>query len=168
MSRNIFLESNNSSEFAKSLSVERLSTYCAFAEGRMTDSLRLYTRNTAISAAFYRPLQGLETALRNAMHLELSWRYGPSWFDNPDTGLDECALRNFDRARWLLVALIVWLKCRRMWRRCRSVFASRSLNPAVNGIQAARRTMRRRNGDRHRIARFRPARTWRAGWLTSY
>lgn len=102
MSSKNFLESNSYSEFAKSLSVERLSTYRTFAGSRLTDSLRLYTWNTAISAAFYGPLQGLEVALRNAMHRELSWRYGPSWFDNPDTALDEHALRNIDRAKMTL------------------------------------------------------------------
>lgn len=68
----------------------------------MTDSLRPYTWNTAISAAVYGPLRGLEIALRNAMRRELSWRYGPSWFDNPDTGLDERALRNINRTKMAL------------------------------------------------------------------
>ena len=67
----------------------------------MTDSLRLYTWNTTISAAFYGPLQG-QTALRNAMHRELSWRYGPIWFDNPNTGLDKRALRNINRTKMAL------------------------------------------------------------------
>ncbi len=51
-------------------------------------ALRLYTWNTAISAAFYGPLQGLEITLRNAIHAQLSQKYGSFWFDNPDTELD--------------------------------------------------------------------------------
>ena len=36
----------------------------------------LYAWNTAVSAAFYGPLQGLEVALRNAMHRRLAERLG--------------------------------------------------------------------------------------------
>jgi hypothetical protein len=51
-----------------SLSPERMATYVAATEGDREKALRLYTWNTAASAAFYGPLQGLEVALRNAMH----------------------------------------------------------------------------------------------------
>src|SRR4051812_36645942 len=65
-----------------SLSPERFATYLAAANGERAEALRLYTWNTALSAAFYGPLQGLEVAVRNAMHRELSVRYGPAWYDN--------------------------------------------------------------------------------------
>ena len=71
-----------------SLSPERLATYVLRASGDRTRAVRLYTWNTAISAAFYGPLQGLEVALRNAMHRELSARFGAAWYDNPACGLD--------------------------------------------------------------------------------
>ncbi len=75
-----------------SLSPERFATYLAAAGGNRPEALRLYTWNTALSAAFYGPLQGLEVAVRNAMHRELSARYGPAWYDNPQAGLDAGAL----------------------------------------------------------------------------
>ena len=71
-----------------SLSPERLATYVTRASGNRERAVRLYTWNTAISAAFYGPLQGLEVALRNAMHRELSAKYGAAWYDNPACGLD--------------------------------------------------------------------------------
>ena len=71
-----------------SFSSERLGTYLKAAGGDRTEALHLYTWNTAISAAFYGPLQGLEVALRNAMHRQLTQCYGATWYDNPATGLD--------------------------------------------------------------------------------
>lgn len=58
-----------------SLSPERMATYVNAAGGNREKALRLYTWNTAISAAFYGPLQGLEIALRNAAHHHLSVSY---------------------------------------------------------------------------------------------
>jgi hypothetical protein len=66
-----------------SLSPERFGTYLAASGGNRAGAMRLYTWNTALSAAFYGPLQGLEVALRNAMHRRLSAKYGAAWYDNP-------------------------------------------------------------------------------------
>ena len=82
-----------------SLSPERFATYLAATQGDRAEALRLYTWNTALSAAFYGPLQGLEVATRNAMHRELSTRYGPSWYDNPQAGLDAGALDRLQAAK---------------------------------------------------------------------
>lgn len=71
-----------------SLSPERMATYVTRAGGDRGKAVQLYTWNTAISSAFYGPLQGLEVALRNAMHRELSRRYGENWYENPSVGLD--------------------------------------------------------------------------------
>ena len=79
-------------ELEASLSRERLEIYLAGAGGDRAKAIRLHDWNTAVSAAFYGPLQGLEVILRNAMHRELAKRYGTSWYDNPDTGLDKGAL----------------------------------------------------------------------------
>ena len=79
-----------------SLSPERFATYLATTSGNRAEALRLYTWNTALSAAFYGPLQGLEVAVRNAMHRELSVRYSTAWYDHPQAGLDAGAL---DRVR---------------------------------------------------------------------
>jgi len=50
------------------LSPQRLSTYISATRGDKERALNLYVWNSRISAAFYTPLQGLEVALRNAMH----------------------------------------------------------------------------------------------------
>lgn len=82
-----------------SLSPERLATYEAATKGDTERALRLYTWNTAVSAAFYGPLQGLEVALRNAMHRELSAAYGQCWYDNPACGFDSGTLGRIDAAK---------------------------------------------------------------------
>jgi hypothetical protein len=82
-----------------SLSPERMATYVGCAGGDREKAVRLYTWNTAVSAAFYGPLQGLEVALRNAMHRELSARYGADWYDNPTAGLDAGTLARITAAR---------------------------------------------------------------------
>ena len=86
-------------ELVASLSRERLHTYLAAARGDRARAIRLHVWNTAVSAAFYGPLQGLEIALRNAMRRELAERYGPSWYDNPNAGLDKGALDRVTGAR---------------------------------------------------------------------
>ena len=82
-----------------SLSPERIATYVAAAGGDREKALRLYTWNTAASAAFYGPLQGLEIALRNGMHGELGRRFGARWYDDPACGLDAGALRRVQAAK---------------------------------------------------------------------
>ena len=80
-------------ELETALSHERLSTYLGAAGGDRERAIRLHAWNTAVSAAFYGPLQGLEVALRNAMHRRLAQRYGPAWYDRPGAGLDRGAMR---------------------------------------------------------------------------
>ena len=86
-------------EIEASLSRERAGTYLEAVGGDRRRAIRLYTWNTAISASFYGPLQGLEVTLRNAMHRRLAGRYGPSWYDNADTGLDKGALERVSRVK---------------------------------------------------------------------
>ncbi len=81
------------------ISRERLRTYLNAARQDSTEAMQLYTWNTAISAAFYEPLQGLEVALRNAVHDQLSAQYGPTWFDNPRSGLDNGAIGRISAAK---------------------------------------------------------------------
>lgn len=89
MSVNAFaLTSGILSALETSLSPERMATYIRAAAGDRKLAIRLYTWNTAASAAFYGPLQGLEVVLRNAMHRALSSIYGADWYDNPACGLD--------------------------------------------------------------------------------
>lgn len=75
-----------------SLSPERMATYARETGGDREQAIRLYTWNTALSAAFYGPLQGLEVALRNAMHRQLCAKYGPAWYESAHCGLDTGAL----------------------------------------------------------------------------
>lgn len=84
---------------AASLSPERFATYLTASGGDRAEALRLYTWNTALSAAFYGPLQGLEVAVRNAMHRELSAKYGAAWFDDTRAGLDAGAIERVRGAK---------------------------------------------------------------------
>ena len=79
-----------------SFSRERLSTYLTVTQGNREKALQLYTWNTTVSAAFYGPLQGLEVALRNAIHQQLTRLYGAAWYDNPAAGLDLGGLDRID------------------------------------------------------------------------
>ena len=85
-------------EIARALSHERLHPYLDTAGGDRERALQLYLWNTAASAAFYGPLQGLEVVLRNAIHRQLSGRYGSAWYTNLDTGLDRGALGRIRQA----------------------------------------------------------------------
>ena len=75
-------------DLEKSLSPERFATYITSSGGDRIRAAQLYIRNSALSAAFYGPLQGLEVALRNAMHIQISRKYGADWYDNKATVLD--------------------------------------------------------------------------------
>ena len=68
-------------------SPQRLRTYRRVTADR-AKALDLYVWNTAMSAAFYGPLQVLEVVLRNAMHERLAGCYGAAWYDEPAAGLD--------------------------------------------------------------------------------
>jgi len=82
-----------------SLSRERLGTYLVAAQENREEAVRLHVWNTAVSAAFYGPLQGLEVALRNAMNRRLGERYGEAWYDNGRAGFDGGALVRIANAR---------------------------------------------------------------------
>ena len=97
--KSFFSEEDVADDLAASLSPERLSTYLRAARGDRERALRLYTWNTAMSAAFYGPLQGLEVALRNAVHRQLGGCYGADWYDNPAAGLNAGCLERIQRAK---------------------------------------------------------------------
>ncbi len=86
-------------ELEAALSHERLSTYLDAAGRYRASAIRLHAWNTAVSSAFYGPLQGLELALRNAMHRRLAERYGPACYDHPGAGLDRGAVVRIAGAR---------------------------------------------------------------------
>ncbi|WP_299592843.1 hypothetical protein [uncultured Tateyamaria sp.] len=86
--KNFDLNDDILDELETSLSADRLGTYLAATGGDRAQAVRLYTWNTAVSAAFYGPLQALEVALRNAMNRELASAYGQTWYDSAKAGLD--------------------------------------------------------------------------------
>ena len=82
-----------------SFSPERMRTYLNAAGGDREKAFHLYAWNTATSAAFYGPLQGLEVALRNAIYRQLAGCYGAAWYDNPAAGLDAGCLERIANAK---------------------------------------------------------------------
>ena len=86
-------------EIETTLSPDRFATYMAKSGGDREGAARLYTWNTAVSAAFYGPLQALEIALRNAMHGRLSHVYGAAWYDTAAAGLDRGALNRVAQSK---------------------------------------------------------------------
>jgi len=79
-------------------STDRLGTYLRVT-GDPVGALRLHGWDTAISAAFYGPLQCLEVAFRNSVSRALTRTYGPTWFDNPHCGFNSGALQRIAEAR---------------------------------------------------------------------
>ena len=65
----------------ETISQDRLTSYLAETQGDKTKTFQLYAWNAAISAALYVPLQGLEVTLRNALHGQLTQRFGAQWYD---------------------------------------------------------------------------------------
>ena len=63
------------------LSLERFGRYLAWAEGDREQAIKLYTLNTQISESLYTPLQSLEVALRNRIHVVMTEALkGEGWF----------------------------------------------------------------------------------------
>ncbi len=69
------------SSLEKTLSTPRLSTYRGVVGGDDGKALALYGWNTAVSAALYVPLQGLEVSLRNTVAEQLTVFKGANWFN---------------------------------------------------------------------------------------
>ena len=87
-------------ELESTLSPERLSTYAQAARSQNPEeAFRLYLWNMALSSGFYGMLQGLEITVRNAMHKQLSARYGRHWYDSQGVGLDSGGLRRVQNAK---------------------------------------------------------------------
>lgn len=80
----------------------RLEKYLAKASGDVETALNLYVFNTAISSAFYGPLQALEVTLRNALHTQLIAAKGQDWYLKADGWLDDNAVRKIEDASFQL------------------------------------------------------------------
>ena len=161
--KNFFYTDEILNELETSLSRERLRTYLDATGGDREEAIRLYIWNTDVSAAFYGPLQGLEVALRNAMHHRLAGRYGPAWYDNPAAGLDVGALDRLESARsglkqgnppQLVPALSFgfWVSLLgpggRIDARHRANYEMTLWRPALRGVFAHRRLLTRRQAHR--------------------
>lgn len=68
-------------EFEAALSLERFATYREWAKNDNERALELYTLNTQASESLYTPLQMLEIALRNRIHVVLSEAIHERWFE---------------------------------------------------------------------------------------
>ena len=63
-------------------------------------TVRLYTWNTALSAAFYGPLQSLEITLRNAINERMMANFGRTWYDKGgEIGLDKYSIEKIETAK---------------------------------------------------------------------
>jgi hypothetical protein len=63
------------------LSSDRLQPYRASVGGDTERAIRLYEQNTLLSESLYGVLQGLEIALRNSIHAQLTASFGrPDWW----------------------------------------------------------------------------------------
>ena len=72
----------NMSELERTLSRDRLIPYLKNAAGDAELALHLYEQNTLLAESLYGVLQGLEIALRNVIHRQLSAGLGqPTWWD---------------------------------------------------------------------------------------
>ncbi|MFD9814208.1 hypothetical protein [Streptomyces sp. NPDC059080] len=76
----------------RALSQPRLSRYIVAAQGTSLAAVRLYWWNVEVCSSLYGPLHCLELALRNALHDQLSRKYGRSdWWE--EAPLDRQAKR---------------------------------------------------------------------------
>jgi hypothetical protein len=72
------------------LSLERFGRYLAWAGGDRERAIELYTLNTRISESLYTPLQSLEVALRNRIHLVMAEAVGDDgWFHHAGVLLND-------------------------------------------------------------------------------
>ena len=81
------------------LSKDRLSNYLSATRGSLSCALALYNWNTAVSAAFYGPLQWLEVTLRNSIDRCLAETYGDAWYFHEDIEFDYICRRYLKEAR---------------------------------------------------------------------
>lgn len=87
---------------AAALSPERLAPYLRTVGGDLTEAVRLYEWNLAVSGALYEALGILEVVLRNALSTQLAARHGAlpgHWYDDPVGVLSDLAHEDIAVAR---------------------------------------------------------------------
>lgn len=82
-----------------SLSTERMNKYLGATGGILPDALALYNWNTAVSAAFYGPLQWLDVTLRNSVEHCLAETFGDAWYRQEGAQLDHICRRDLRKAQ---------------------------------------------------------------------
>ena len=82
-----------------SVSEQRLSKFLQETQGDLEKAFQLYTWDTAISSAFYGPLQGVEVTLRNALHREMTKLHDENWFDEPRCQLNYSSNLKIENAK---------------------------------------------------------------------
>lgn len=80
---------NNEQQLIRAISPERLQKYMGASKGDSSKALELYKENAILAASFYPFLQGIEITLRNAIHREMSAKWGENWFDKAPLGRKE-------------------------------------------------------------------------------
>ncbi|WP_454301320.1 hypothetical protein [Salana multivorans] len=87
---------------ALALSAERLRPYLQASRGNLTEAVRLYEWNIAVSGALYEALSILEVVLRNALSEQLAALHGAlagHWYDDPHGILSDQAHADVAAAR---------------------------------------------------------------------
>ena len=87
------------------LSTDRLTKYMTTTNGDLESAVKLHVHNTALSAAFFGPVQVLEIALRNAFHRELTNHFGALWHDEAAFRVDQDIVDNIDSAKNKLASM---------------------------------------------------------------
>lgn len=92
----------NTAHIVTALSPERLAPYLRATSGDLTDAVRLYEWNLAVSGALYEALGVLEVVLRNALSTQLAAHHGTlagDWYDDPLGVLSDLAHEDIAAAR---------------------------------------------------------------------
>ena len=81
------------------LSRDRLTRYLGATGGDLESAVKNHVYNTALSSAFFGPIQVLEVALRNAFHRELTSAFGAAWYDEATFRVSPEITRSIDDAK---------------------------------------------------------------------
>lgn len=95
-------EEPDAATIAAALSPERLAPYLNATGGDLTEAVRLYEWNLAVSGALYEALGILEVVLRNALSTQLTAHHGTlagQWYDDPLEVLSDLAHEDIAAAR---------------------------------------------------------------------
>ena len=84
---------------SRTISRDRLQRYISDAGDNEEAGFRRYVLNTLVSEAFYTPLQGLEIAIRHAIHHRATTHFGTDWFGDHTSLLQHPGTEMVEKAR---------------------------------------------------------------------